>query len=517
VTRPVVRVFLLALFVRLLYFATARGVAFEIPLVDADYYDMLGEAAGKSFGSLHAPFRQPPLYPALLGIAYKIAGHTLWAPRILQALMGAGTAALTHEIARALGAKPRVALFAGAAVALHGPLVFYDGELLPTSLATFLGTLALWLALRPEPSRAISVAIGATIGFASLAVAPMLLLLFPLSWRARPLLCAMVCLLTIAPVTLANHRATGEWIAISANGGVNLLIGNNPDIDRAMTIRPGARWEDLIHEPERHGIRTPGAQDAYFTGKAVHFCTSEPAACAKNLFRKVRLALLARELPRNEDLYTLTSQSPVLSLLNLKVGSFALPNALLLPLAVLGLFDVARRKERPGNVAMWALLSIAIVSVVFFASGRYRAPAAPLLCVFAAIGGAALWRRVRAPQSVEVWTPEIVASAVLMVSVWPLTLPLDDVDYAAEVHFAAGGRLARLADDVRAVEQWSQALERRPTYMEAAYNMALAQERLGRLGDAAATYERILTFRDARTPADVTIRLADVRRRQMTE
>ena len=59
-----------ALCVRGAYLLTAHGPAFDAPLIDADYYDFLGEQLARGEGFPPGPFWQPPLYPMLLGALY---------------------------------------------------------------------------------------------------------------------------------------------------------------------------------------------------------------------------------------------------------------------------------------------------------------------------------------------------------------------------------------------------------------------------------------------------------------
>jgi hypothetical protein len=170
-------VFTVAIGTRLAYLLTARGPAFDAPLIDADYYDYLGARLARGEGFDPGPFWQPPLYPLALGGLYALGGHSPWWPRLLQALLGALTAVLSSGVARRLTGRSEVALGAGLLVALHGPLVFYDGELLATSLGTFLATAALWLAVRETPRLGTALGCGVFLGLGALAVAPLLLLL----------------------------------------------------------------------------------------------------------------------------------------------------------------------------------------------------------------------------------------------------------------------------------------------------------------------------------------------------
>ncbi|HYH99037.1 MAG TPA: tetratricopeptide repeat protein, partial [Hyalangium sp.] len=288
---------------------------------------------------------------------------------------------------------------------------------------------------------------------------------------------------------------TGEWLLISANGGINLWLGNNADVDRSMAVRPGAAWEALVAEPSRHGFHTPASQDRYFTQKVLAFCRQQPLGCVGNLLWKARLLLVARELPRNEDLYVVRSQSPVLWALTARPGGVALPYALLWPLAAAGCV-VLWRKRRMGTeesrVALTvagAALMLAAPSILFFVSGRYRAPLAPVLCVLGALGLHLLWSRA-ASRAVPVG----VALVVLVLSVWPVRLAVDSVDFAAELDYAVGGRLARLGNDAGAVEAWRRAVLRKPNYLEAGFNLGLALERLGRVDEAVRTYQALLRW-----------------------
>jgi hypothetical protein len=262
-----------------------------------------------------------------------------------------------------------------------------------------------------------------------------------------------------------------------------------------MAIRPGAAWEALVDEPSRHGFQTPASQDAYFTRKALSFCRQQPLRCLGNLLWKARLLLVARELPRNEDLYVVRSQSPVLQALTVSPLGVALPYALLWPLAAAGGVALWRKRRSGPDEARVALtvagaaLMLAAPSILFFVSGRYRAPLAPVLCVLAALGLQTLWTRA-ASRAVPVG----VALAVLVLSVWPVRLAVDRVDFEAELHYAVGGRLARLGDDGGAVKAWQQALSRRPDYLEAGFNLGLALERLGQPDAAIRTYQSLLRW-----------------------
>jgi 4-amino-4-deoxy-L-arabinose transferase-like glycosyltransferase len=506
--RPEFWVVLVAVATRLLYLLTTKSPSFTDPLIDADYYDFLGERLSRGEGFSDPVFWQPPLYPLILGGLYSVFGHHLLWPRLLQLVLGAILAALCCNLAERATGRRWVGLTAGLLVALHGPLIFYEGELLPTALATFLGTLALWLSLSEKPSMPRAALSGAAIGLGALSVAPSVLLVLPIGWRlfrsrrALGLCCLATCLLCILPATLSNRIRGGEWIPISSNGGVNFWIGNNADADNTIAIRPGAGWEQLVEEPTRYGKRTPGQHDSYFFQKAFRWCTSQPGACLKNFAWKARLLLTSREIPRNEDMAVIRADSPVLTVLAPQAAGAALPYALLFPLAAAGLVYAWRERNTLLGWVFAAAVALALSPIAFFVTGRYRTPLAPLLCILAAVGLAELVTHARR------WPAMLAAVALLVVSAWPVQLAVDSIDFEAEMHYVVGGRRARLGNDEGAVESWDRALATRPDYLEAGFNKALALERLGRHRDAALAYEAVIEHNPGHLQAVVRRALA---------
>jgi tetratricopeptide (TPR) repeat protein len=178
----------------------------------------------------------------------------------------------------------------------------------------------------------------------------------------------------------------------------------------------------------------------------------------------------------------------VLAILVPEVRGVALPYVLLLPLAAAGIALAFRERNRLLIWVVAAAGALALSPVVFFVTGRYRTPLAPLLCILAAAGIVELLARPRR------WLSAGIAAAVLIVSAWPARLAVDAIDFESEMYFAVGGRRARLGDDAGAVAAWERALSKKPDYLEAGFNRALALERMGRMGDAAAGYAAVLRY-----------------------
>lgn len=501
-TRQLAIVFGLALAVRLLYLITADGPSFQNPLIDGDYYDYLGVRLSRGEGFPRGPFWQPPAYPLILAGLYSVFGHGLSGPRVVQALLDATMAVLAVRIAYHAMGQRSWAIAAGVIVGLHGTLVFYSGEILPTGFAVTMTTGALWLAVEPGFSSRRAALCGTALGLGTLAVATSAVLALPIAWFAgrsdrKP--AAIILLVTAAFIgvaTHANHMRSGEWIPISANGGVNLYLGNAPDSARLVAIRPGAAWEKLVNEPAERGITSPSGQDQFFVRKALGWCASAPIDCAAGFAWKTRLLLRSKEIPRNESVEVVRPQSPVLQLLLARLGSAALPHVFLLPAAAAGLVSAFRRRRPPSTLVAWTAVAAASMPILFFVTGRYRTALAAVLAVLAVMGAHALWTHRR-----NAWPELAAASVVLVLAVWPAHQPVDEVPYEAEMFYAVGGRRARLGDGDGAIDNWQRAVALRPDYLEAHFNLGLAYVRAGRWGDGAESFEKVVAIDPGQTQA----------------
>jgi 4-amino-4-deoxy-L-arabinose transferase-like glycosyltransferase len=124
------------------------------PIIDAGTYESLATSIAAGRGHPEAVFWHPPGYPYFLGLIWSLVGESFLWPRLAQALLGALAVVLTAWIAaRVFG--PRVGLGAGLAAAGYGMLIYFDGKLLPPTLALFLVLLAMAIAIasRDRPGR----------------------------------------------------------------------------------------------------------------------------------------------------------------------------------------------------------------------------------------------------------------------------------------------------------------------------------------------------------------------------
>lgn len=425
--------FALALVPRVLFWwEWNRAGLLNLPVVDALTFHL--EARGLLDGTWpgNEPFWQAPLYSFFLGAVYAAFGDDGATVRLVHALLGALTAVLTWILARRW-LPPAWALGAFAVVGLHGPLLYFEGQLLRETLANVL--LVAWatllLGILHSPRVWMWGSCGWVLGLTALCRENALVLLPLLVWGAMaagggstdrrrggrwlPLAAALGGLaLAIGPVTVHNWRQEPDLVPISSSGGINFFLGNNAESSETLAIRPGSRWQALLDEPRRAGAETAADRSRYFYGKALRWIASDPPGFVANTLRKAAVLLSAHEQGRNQDIYPSRSGSWVLRVTMWKAGPIGFPFGLLLPFAALGACALLRggplrsavsapegRASKGEGSTLLLLVGLYVLGVLLYLpAARYRIPLVPFLAVLAMIGArawlGACWPRPRA-------------------------------------------------------------------------------------------------------------------------
>ncbi|HNQ23461.1 MAG TPA: tetratricopeptide repeat protein [Phycisphaerae bacterium] len=580
------------------YARESSDPSFLVPVVDAGVYHdaAVRFAAGGSLAD--GPFWQPPLFPLLLGILYRTVGVSIVAAKLLLA----GIAVANCVLLLHLGARtftPRVGLVAGLILAVYGPFVFLSTQLLPTGLATFWGLLGLvlWLGCLECPRWWRWLALGAVAGAGAATVPNAGLLLvvavagefgravlgrrrepclqgapdgtpLPLGGEGRvrgdvvvarpspdpslrgrgagsgtpsvPCLCLGMALV-IAPIAVRNYAVSRQFVLISTNGGINFYVGNNPDADRTVAIRPGEYWQRLTRSFLVEGNMTAGGMDRYFLRQALAYLRDDPLGFLRGLARKTLQLVNAREVPRNVDAYVYRDFSHLLSVLLWRAGPFGFPLGVVGPLAVIGVVVSRRVAIASGVNFRWGLLAYAAVYglsvVAFFVSARHRLPLMPVVVLFAAVGvvwvaqgfagrlrtpspcplpqrGRGAYERVPGPQAiagsdgvgagsdgagagsdgglaVRVGIAFAVAAVVIN---WPITTSTDHVNFRAELEMSVGARYATTGRFAEAERHLQRALALDSDYAAARTQLAQVYARQGRFDPAADHFRQAMAL-----------------------
>ena len=439
---PGLVVFAVALAIRVLYILQIRDLPwFDVPLVDgANYFNLAATIATGDLLGGREVFWQPPLYPYLIALLISIFGPNMTAIYLVQGVIGSITCLLVARIGcRVL--DDRAGIAAGLVVALYGPLVHFDAQPLIPVLHVVLATAGLLAILRaagipgpsPVPGRDWALA-GLAWGLAAIAT-PNILFAVPIvtiwawRWRRSPVenggadpasparglaIFAVALAVPVTVVATRNLLVAGEPVLISSNGGINFYIGNNPDYERTIRIRPGGEFERLAQEPENQGITGAAAKSRWFVRRGLAFIGAYPGQAARLYLRKGLDLIAGREIPRNEDAYSYRDTSWILAALLWRWG-VSFPFGIVAPLALAGFCAVwspggtgiAAAVNGPGRRAGQGLLLLyaaayAVSIVIFFPTDRYRLPIVPVLAVFAGAaiaGGGRVW-----------WRPRVIAA-----------------------------------------------------------------------------------------------------------
>lgn len=370
-----------AIISRLLYFewSADNDPLFLWPVVDEVTY--LSEAvsiADHPFegNTYRLPFWQPPGYTLILAVLHHL-GCDLHAILIIQQVLGVLSALLIYSLGlRLFGRNTAIWAAIGATLFAVCPAVlFYETRFLKPSWNIILLLLLLHLHLSEHRTRH-TVGMALLTGILCLLEAYFLILaavLAVLMLIERPRLAfvyATVLIITLAPVSLANSLAAGSFMPISANGGVNLYVGNNSNWIKSYNTLPGWEWKYMILKDDDSGAKPYSDRahdrDARFGRDTLSFVVRHPLSFTSALAQKSLMTLSATETYRDIDMSN-GAHTPVFN---------AIVNS-----AILALFIVAL----PAQNRKAALLVVVIgllffVNTAFFPSTRYRLPMIALMC-----------------------------------------------------------------------------------------------------------------------------------------
>lgn len=507
-------VFLVAIVMRGLHFWAMRdSVFFDVLVCDGRQYDTWGQqiASGNWLGS--EIFYQTPFYPYLLGVIYTIAGHSVWAVRIVQALLGATSCAL---LARSGSAwfSPRVGWIAGLLLAIYPPALFFDGIIQKASLDLILMTALLWAtgAAQRQTRPILLVVIGVLLGCMALNRENAVILIPAIatwavwlqkkgtgvfSWsRADAVRVAAVVAgiaLILLPVGLRNYYVGGQFLLTTSQMGPNFYIGNHagasglyeplrPDRGDPIFERADAQ---LLAEEDLERPLSPSEISDYWMGRSWQDIKADPAAWLKLLAKKWLLTWHRIELVDAEGIRVHTRESWPLAIL--AWWHFGV----LCPLAAAGIWLTRRDWRRLWLLyAMLGLFAFAVA--MFFVFARYRYPLVPVCMLFAGAAVAEVWElfKGRHVAAGEFLGAAAMAALVAIACNWPLAMQLnDEVSYVT----AANG----LLDDHRpdeAISVLRMAQRIKPRSIMVLHNLGAAATKANEFDEAEQYFQQVLAI-----------------------
>lgn len=213
-----------------------------------------------------------------------------------------------------------------------------------------------------------------------------ILLLPILDWLNKGTIQQAIKSLSIATITAAilfapwayrNHQVFNQFVLVSANGGVNLWMGNHEGSTGGYTPLPDIEFEN------------EAVRDQYFKKKAINFITQHPIAYMKLALKRAAITYKAETIGVvwNSALDKMLSKSVIfiLKLISSLYWWF------ILILAVIGIFKLLKKGEMSiFNVLFVTLGFFFVFPLLTVAQDRYHMPINPFLAMFAAYASLAL-------------------------------------------------------------------------------------------------------------------------------
>lgn len=498
------RIFLLALFVtafalRLGFTVMAKQHYFfyHNPSADVTYYlDWAREIATTDFiGS--KTFFGLPLFPYVLAVLYRLALGNIEVIRLFFLILGSLNCILLYAIAKKMFDR-RVAVLSALFMATHFLMIYYDWLIMPVTLIITLSLIITFsliehrLLVRPRHWVILGLLIGITIlgdgKFLFFLIAVVLWL-----WRKHPrqfknlLLMALSALMILGFCAIRNRIVGGDWVMISAQSGLSLYSGNNPEATGTYVspefIRPTHTAQDADQKIVAEGIvnrsMSAGEISRFWKNKAMDFIRNQPGDFLRLLGKKFTLFFRETEYGHDLDLVFMRDWK--------RRWDY---NALIIlfPLAIIGIaVSIKQWKDRP--FAVMLILCQLAVTLIFFLSTRHRATILPFLILFESVAVFWIIDRIRMRR-----VTSLIIAAIFFIAFVLMFRPITmgNKIIAFNRYAKAGSVYEQRGDLKQAKENYLRALNIQPFDTITLYNLGNICVQEGDLDKARALYEKVL-------------------------
>lgn len=462
---------------------------------------------------VNAPYFRAPLYPFFLGLLLAVSGKNLFFVRVIQMLVGCLTVFVTYRLGERLAGRA-AAVMAALLMILYPLTTYFDGELLLDPLFTLLALLTLYFIAVPENKPDRPVLAGVFFALAAL-TRPTVLIFAPFiiayylrgrtdrGRRGTGIKMAgqfiLMAGLVIAPITIINLAASGQFVLISYQGGINFYIGNNPAADGFTSSLPpyGTDWtlKDASYLARQGSSETLGdaAQSAFWYRQGIRFIINHPGDFARLFFRKMFFLFSGNEISNNRPLDQAVFNNPFLSVLPIRFS-------MLLAGAVLPFFLV--RRERRRMYLLYGIILLYGVTVsMFFVSSRFRMPLAPLVAILAGWGVFILWETIRRRHiGYRLFLGVVAGGAILVLaSSAPSGVTFKNPDQAL---FLRGNQALRQGNYPLAAARLDSLTKQQPDYPNGFLNLGIAYLKMGQAQEAVGAFRDELSYHPQSAEAD---------------
>lgn len=443
-------------------------------------------------------FWQAPLYPYFLAIVYKLFGHDYYLIRTIQFIIGSLNCLLLYVVTKKIF-NSLIAFFSSIILSIYPVMIYFEGELLSPVVAISLDLLillVLYEAVRRK-RRSLWFLAGLLLGASALTCQNILLfvpgVIIWIFWTTSEkrvsvsLVFLLGILLLVIPVTLRNYLVGKDLVFISSNGGINFFIGNNPQYDQTVGIRPGIRWEHLTTQPERElgRLLKPSEEERYWYRKGFDFIVGSPMAYLSLLTKKFNLFWNGYEIKRNVCFYSFREEFS--NLLKILIIDFRI----IAPFALVGMFWGLKRFKRYSLFYLF-ITSYMLSVILFFVTSRYRLPVVPILIPFALYGAYTVFSTIKNGRY-KAFLSSFILLAIL--SIWVnLDFGFDRLRDKADFHYQLGYAYHKRGEYKKAVSEYKMTISLNPENSDARNRLGILYERMGLYKLAIAELEEGLDY-----------------------
>lgn len=444
-----------------------------------------------------------PLYAFFLWFVYFLFGHSYLAVYIIQAVIAAASCTLVYAIGSRLAGR-QAGLAAGLLSALYGVSIYYTGMLVGETLGIFISLLSfnLILAFQEREKLRFLLLGGIFFGISMLArgnmivILPVLILwivyLYGHSSIRKTLTSALILLLgvmlSLMPVIIRNYTRTKDIVPISAQGGLNVYIGNAYGADGKFRAIDGigGNLEEMIpasikiaQENMARPLKPSQVSD-YWVKETFRSINNHGGiwTLAPLMIKKVLLFWNAYELPDIWDYYFFKNYIPILR--------FPLVNfALIGSLALAGMYLAWPRKRKLSLLYIF-VLGYMVSLVLVFITSRYRFPIVPFLAIFAGIALQAFLNI----KDTGAYRATVGAIIFLLALIF-CNIGAEKISFATS-HNSLGILLKRDGRISEAVSEYKKAARIAPSYPSPYYNLGILYRDEGQAEEAVYYFKKAL-------------------------
>jgi 4-amino-4-deoxy-L-arabinose transferase-like glycosyltransferase len=411
--RQLIAVCILSVVVRIIYLLHLKAsIFFESHVLDSTVIDLWAKdiVAGNFWGN--TAFFRAPLYIYIVAFIYQLVGTSHLAIISFQNVLGLITIVITYLYCLHLF-NHKVAFLTGIILSFWPTLVFFEGELMITSLSVFFALLSVFLLHQAIESRkpANFFVAGIVLGLSAI-TNPTLLPIFLIipfyhiitkdkTNHIRMLKLAAIYLLgliiPIIPVTVRNAVVAHDLVFISTQGGANFYIGNGKRADgiSVEALGPVTRgrlyyedniWTSSVEMAEYElGRKLKDSEvSSYWFKKALKEMVENPGRMLGLFIKKYYYFWHGQEIFNIKSVYFSGNYSWLMRFLLWK-NFLNFPSGILFPLMFVGIFYAIENKQRI-TVPLLFLLIYSVTIMLFFVCSRFRQPIIPVAVLFSAYG-----------------------------------------------------------------------------------------------------------------------------------